>query len=180
MIQQVSEFSVRPFFLRGFLYGSGLQWQTNKHRLQNVKRHRNLFIVGACLAAGSGGVRNPKEELMKRIFRWFTYMALAGLFMVSAGVIAQCQDGNPAAASSKTVNEQHRRELQDQRHRIKQSRQDVRAEVRQSGHHATPPKAERHQTRKVRNQSKSQNPNLRHAQKDNRNRRPTHPQVQTN
>jgi hypothetical protein len=138
------------------------------------------FFVGACLPAGSVGLHDPKEELMKRIFRWLMYMVLPGLFMVSAAVIAPCQDGNPAAASSKTVNEQHRRELQDQRHRIKQSRRDVRAEARQSGQHATAPKAERHQTRKVRNQSKSQNPNLRHAQKDNRKRRPAHPQVQTN
>jgi hypothetical protein len=117
---------------------------------------------------------------MNKIFRWLMYMVLAGLFLVFAADIAQCQNGNLSATSKKTVNEQHRRELQDQRHRIKQSRQDVRAEVRQSGHHATPPKAGRHQTRKVRNQSKSQNPNLRHAQKDNRKRRPAHPQVQTN
>lgn len=117
---------------------------------------------------------------MKRSFRWIICMALAGLFMVPAAVVTPCQDGNPAAASSKAVKEQHRRELHDQRRRIKQSRQDVRAEVRESGPRAKPPKAERHQTRKVRNQAKSQNPNLRRAQKDNRSRRPARPQVRTN
>jgi len=117
---------------------------------------------------------------MKRSFRWLMSVALAGLFMVPAAAIAPCQDGNPAAASSKAVKEQHHRELQDQRHRIKQRRKDMRAEVRRSDHHAKPPKAERHQTRKVRNRSKSQNPNLRRAQKDNRNRRPARSQAQTN
>lgn len=117
---------------------------------------------------------------MKPSFRWIMCMVLAGLFMVPAAVIAPCQDGNPAAASSKAVKEQHRRELRDQRHRIKQRRQDMRAEVRRSDPHAKPPKAERHQTRKVQNQSKSQNPNLRRAQKDNRSRRPARPQVRTN
>ena len=116
---------------------------------------------------------------MKSSFRWLMCMVVAGVFMASAAVIVPCQDGNLAAASSKAVKEQHRRQVQDQRHRLKQRRQDLRAEVRQSGH-AKPPKAERHQTRKVRNQSKSQNPNLRRAQKDNRSRRPARPQVRTN
>lgn len=116
---------------------------------------------------------------MKRSFRWLMCVVLAGLFMVPAAVIAPCQDGNLAAHSSKAVKEQHRREVQDQRHRLKQRRQDLRAEVRQSGH-AKPPKAERHQTRKVRNQAKSQNPNLRRAQKDSHKRRPAHPQAHTN
>ena len=116
---------------------------------------------------------------MKSSFRWLMCMVVAGVFMASAAVIVPCQDGNLAAASSKAVKEQHRRQVQDQRHRLKQRRQDLRAEVLQSGH-AKPPKAELHQTRKVRNQSKSQNPNLRRAQKDNRSRRPARPQVRTN
>lgn len=117
---------------------------------------------------------------MKRSFRWLMSVVLAGLLMVPAAAIAPCQDGNPAAASSKAVKEQHRREVQDQRHRIKQRRQELRAEVRESGPHAKPPKAERHQTRKVRNRSKSQNPNLRRAQKNSRDRRPARPKIQTN
>ncbi len=145
IIQHVSEFAVRPFFLRGFLRAPP----------------------------------NVKEELMKKNFRWIICMVLAGLFMVPAALITPCQDGNPAAAPSKAVKEQHRREAQDQRHRLKQRRQDLRAEVRQSGH-AKPPKAERHQTRKVRNQAKSQNPDLRRAQKNSRDRRPARPQVRTN
>lgn len=116
---------------------------------------------------------------MKTSFRWIVCMALAGLVMTSTAAIVPCQDGKSAAASSKAVKEQHRRELQDQRHRLKQRRQDLRAEVRQSAH-AKPPKAERHQTRKVRNQAKSQNPNLRRAQKNSRDRRPARPKVQTN
>ena len=117
---------------------------------------------------------------MRRSFSWLMCMVVAGLFMASAAVTVPCQDGNLAPASSKAVKEQHRREVQDQRHRLKQRRQDLRAEVRESGPRAKPPKAERHQTRKVRNQGKSQNPELHRAEKNSRKRRPTHPQALTN
>jgi hypothetical protein len=117
---------------------------------------------------------------MKRSFRWLMCMVVAGWLLASAAVTVPCQDGNLEAGSSKAVKDQHRRELQDQRRRVKQSRQDIRTKVRQSGPRAKPPKAERHQTRKVQNQAKSQNAELRRAQKNSRKRRPSHPRALTN
>ncbi len=93
---------------------------------------------------------------------------LAGLFLVVPAVFAKGEGPSPRGRN-KVENRQERRELRYQRRRIKQNRQRLRAEARQNGH-STPPKVKRHQVRKIQRHSRSQNPNLRRARKQNRSR----------
>lgn len=104
-------------------------------------------------------------------------IALAGLFLVVPVVFAS-GEGPSTRASKKLENRQERRELRYQRRRIKRSRKKVRAEARQFKH-STPPKVKRHQVRRILRHSKSENPNLRHARKQNHSR-PTHHHIQLN
>ena len=111
---------------------------------------------------------------MKTNFRWLIRAGLAGLLVASAAVLAIGQTGNPAATTKKKMSAQHRQEVKDQKNRIKQSRRDVRAEVRLTDHHASPPKATRHKMVKVQRHTGKENPNLRSARKESRSRRVKH------
>ncbi len=93
---------------------------------------------------------------------------LAGLFLAVPALFAKGAGPSPST-HNKAESRQERRELRYQHRRIKQSRQRIRAEARQFKH-STPPKVKRHQARKVQRHSKSQNPNLRRARKQNRSR----------
>jgi hypothetical protein len=116
-------------------------------------------------------LRNPKEELMSKTFRWLLPVVMAGLSMAVPSIFARGQGPSQAGPSGKKINGLHRQELQNQRRRLKQSGKSVHAEALQSGHHSSPPKAERHQMRKVQSKSKFQNSNLQSARKQNRSRR---------
>ena len=143
--------------------------------IHGARFQRGRRVFGGCAHADSKhAVRGFKEKPMKTNFRWLIRAGLVGLLISSAAVLAIGQTGNPAATTKKKMSAQHRQEVKDQKNRIKQSRRDVRAEVRLTDHHASPPKATRHKMVKVQRHTGKENPNLRSARKESRSRRVKH------
>ena len=106
---------------------------------------------------------------MKRTFKWLWSALMAGLFVTEASVLVWGQ-GASQAAPSKKISGIHREEVNSQHQRLKQSGKNIRAEALHPPQHAKPPKAGRHQVRKVQHNPSLQSPNLQHARKENRSR----------
>jgi len=106
-------------------------------------------------------------------------MLLAGLFMAPLSIIARGPAPNPSGPGKKKIKGIHHQEVQSQRSRLKQGRKNTRAEA-QSAHHGKAPKAGRHSVRQVQRKASPQNPELRHARRQNRSREKTNPEPPTN
>lgn len=116
---------------------------------------------------------------MRRTFRWLLPTLLAGLFLPAPSILARGLGPNHAGPGNKKIKGIHHQEVQSQRSRLKQSRKSTRAEAR-SADHGKAPKAGRHSVRQVQRKASPQNPELRHARRQNRSRKKTNPQPPTN
>lgn len=113
---------------------------------------------------------------MRRIFSLLLPCLLAGLIIAATSTTTR---GSQTGPPSKKIKGVHGQEAQSQRSRLKQSRKSTRAEAR-SVHHARAPKAGRHTVRKVQHNANPQNPELRGARRQNRSRKKSPHQSQTN
>lgn len=118
---------------------------------------------------------------MRKTLRWLLRVMLAGLFVAASTGLARNQEGNQTVpVNNKTKNQLHQQEAQNQRHRLKENRKSVQAEARRTEHPGTPPKAARHQMKKIQNHPSLKTANLRLARKENRSHHSAQHKSQTN